>query len=188
MKKTMTMMMVALMGLFLLGSCDQKGRAIEKLEKYTYELETNGPNYDQQQWEKSKQEYKDIRAQLEGLDLTESEQRTVSDLKQRIAMTVAKTKFKDTFSELGDLGNYLKSAASGLIEQLGNTTVDLEQTLGNTMVDLMNELGIGSGTADSLGVKAGELRAGLDTLKQSMKRELDKAKEELQRALQDAFK
>ena len=55
-------------------------------------------------------------------------------------------------------------------------------------VDLMNELGIGSGTADSLGVKAGELRAGLDTLKQSMKRELDKAKEELQRALQDAFK
>lgn len=188
MKKTIVMMMVALMGVFLLGSCDQKGRAIKNLEQYTYELETNGQNYSKEQWEKSKQEYKDIRAQLEGVELTESEQRTVSDLKQRIAMTVAKTKFKDTFSELGDLGNYLKSAASGLIEQLGNTTVDLEQTLGSTMVDLLNGLGIGSGTADSLGVKASELKAGLDTLKQSMKKEFDKAKDELQQALQDAFK
>lgn len=187
MKKTL-MMMVAVMGLFLLGSCDQKGRAIERLEQYTYELETNGSKYDKQQWEKSKQEYKDIRAQLDGMELTESEQRTVSDLKQRIAMTIAKTKFTDTFKELGDLGNYLKSATSGLIQQLGNTTLDLEQTLGSTMADLLSGLGIGSGASDSLGVMAGELKEGLDSMKQSMKKEFDKAKQELEQALGNAFK
>lgn len=187
MKRTIVMM-VAVMSLFLLGSCDQKGRAIERLEQYTYELETNGANYDKAQWEKAKQDYKDIRAQLEGMDLTESEQRTVSDLKQRIATTIAKTKFTDTFRDLGDLGNYLKAAASGLIQQLGNTTIDLEQTLGSTMADLLSGLGIGSGTSDSLGVMAGELKEGLDSMKQSMKKELDKAKQELEQALNNAFK
>lgn len=186
--KKMIVMMVAVMGLFLLGSCDQKGRAIERLEQYTYELETNGSKYDKEQWEKAKQEYKDIRTDLEGMDLTASEQRTVSDLKQRIAMTIAKTKFTDTFNELGDLGNYLKSAASGLIQQLGNSTIDLEQTLGNTMADLLSGLGIGSGTSDSLGVMAGELKEGLDSMKQSMKKEFDKARQELEQALNNAFK
>ncbi len=102
--------------MFLLTSCDKKQMAYDRLERFTEQLEKKSSDYDQAQWEKAAEEFKEICTEVDKYkaEYTKEQKKQIRKMKGKCAGIFAKSSIRDFLNDLQDLGDEIEGALDGL--------------------------------------------------------------------------
>lgn len=105
---------------FTLVSCSNKpkGNAVFDLLVLRTEIESNGYNYSQSEWECAFDRYTEICQRLEEMDLTYEERLEIDKVKGEIAGTVASFTVQDISNEVEDIVDEFFSYAEGFVNSI----------------------------------------------------------------------
>ena len=123
----MKKILVLLLGVFALVSCDPSEQAYRDLLSFTEDLEKNGATYTQEDWEKASFEYETIEQNMSKLSFTDEQLREIGKLKGRCAVQLTKYSIKKTQQ---DLSNFLLEAEGfmqSITEELDNVSSEVNQ-------------------------------------------------------------
>lgn len=90
MKSILSNIIVAMTMIIMLGSCATKQSAVNKLEKFSYELRDNGEYYSVADWKNAADEFIKIRRDIQKHDYTAEERKRIGELEGQCAGYVAK--------------------------------------------------------------------------------------------------
>lgn len=123
----MKKILVLLLGVFALVSCDPSEQAYRDLLSFTEDLEKNGATYTQEDWENASLEYEAIEQNMSKLNFTDEQLREIGKLKGRCAVQLTKYSIKKTQQ---DLSNFLLEAEGfmqSITEELDNVSSGVNQ-------------------------------------------------------------
>lgn len=123
----MKKILVLLLGVFALVSCDPSEQAYRDLLSFTEDLEQNGATYTQEDWENASLEYEAIEQKMSQLKFTDEQLREIGKLKGRCAVQLTKYSIKKTQQ---DLSNFLLEAEGfmqSITEELDNVSSEFNQ-------------------------------------------------------------
>lgn len=120
MKSTIASLMMVLMSLFSLSSCQTKQSALSQLENFSYELRDNSEYYNLDDWKKAANQFQKIRNNINKHDYTSAERKQIGQLEGKCAgYFVTGVKNKVTNGLLG-----IGSAINGVIEGILNSVAE----------------------------------------------------------------
>lgn len=120
MKSTIASLMMVLMSLLSLSSCQTKQSALSQLENFSYELRDNSEYYNLDDWKKAANQFQKIRNNINKHDYTSAERKQIGQLEGKCAgYFVTGVKNKVTNGLLG-----IGSAINGVIEGILNSVAE----------------------------------------------------------------
>lgn len=120
MKSTIASLMMVLMSLLSLSSCQTKQSALSQLENFSYELRDNSEYYNLDDWKKAANQFQKIRNNINKHDYTFAERKQIGQLEGKCAgYFVTGVKNKVTNGLLG-----IGSEINGVIEGILNSVAE----------------------------------------------------------------
>lgn len=108
-----------LLCLLILGACStQEQKNISELEKFTTELQENSPNYTNEEWSASMDEFQILTQSIENGRYTPEERRELGRLKGKCLGIYAKHSRQILESEIEGIATELEGAFDGFMEIL----------------------------------------------------------------------
>lgn len=90
MRRQVFNVIIATLMMFMISSCATKQSAVNRLEKFSYELRDNGEYYSVGDWKKAADEFIKIRRDIQKHDYTQEERQRIGELEGQCAGYVAK--------------------------------------------------------------------------------------------------
>lgn len=132
-KKEPLMRKYLLLALFAIGimgfqSCQSKQGRIDDLKDFVEEIQKDGKDYSQEQWEKANEEFSQLLDKINSYeDLSEDELKEVAKLQGQYAATVFKNSGKAIMEQMEKAGAVLDGFFEGIDQGLDNNEEDENQ-------------------------------------------------------------
>lgn len=123
----MRKILILLVGIISLASCNPSEQAYRDLEAFTESLELNCATFTQEDWENAALEYDAIEQNISMQSYTDEQRREIGKLKGRCAVQLTKYSIKKTQQ---DLSNFLLEAEGfmqSITEELDNVSSEVNQ-------------------------------------------------------------
>ncbi len=118
MKSTIASLMMVLMSLLSMSSCQTKQSALSQLENFSYELRDNSEYYNLADWKKAANQFQKIRNNINKHDYTSAERKQIGQLEGKCAgYFVTGVKNKVTNGLLG-IGSEIKGVIEGILNSV----------------------------------------------------------------------
>lgn len=118
MKSTIASLMMVLMSLLSLSSCQTKLSALSQLENFSYELRDNSDYYNLDDWKKAANQFQKIRNNINKHNYTSAERKQIGQLEGKCAgYFVTGVKNKVTNGLLG-IGSEIKGVVEGILNSV----------------------------------------------------------------------
>lgn len=112
MRKSVLSTLAFVIALFVITSCTTKQGAINKLERFSYELRDNGRYYSFRDWENAAERFSDIRKSLNKYNYTGEQRHRIGELQGKCAGYV----YEGLKGRIKDYGEELNGMLEGLME------------------------------------------------------------------------
>lgn len=127
--KVKTMMVAVAMALcfsIALSSCSTKMQAINRLEKFSYELRDNSQYYSVDDWKEAGEEFLDIRREIKKheFDYTSEQKKKIGVLEGKCAGYMAKGVKNGIVDKVKGFGNELNGILQGILNAITDFTDD----------------------------------------------------------------
>ena len=107
----------AVMSMGLLSSCATKERAINRLEKFSYELRDHSAYYTVDEWKQAAETFVDIRKDISKheMDYTAEQKKKIGVLEGKCAGYMAKGAKEGIFDKIKGFGNEIEGILQGIL-------------------------------------------------------------------------
>ena len=120
-KQIIILVAVVLMGLTtFLTSCSTKMHAVNKLERFSYELRDHSANYSVREWEEAAQRFVEIRKEISKheLDYTPEQKARIGELEGKCAGYMARGMKQGFFDKVTGVAKEIKGILKGILNAI----------------------------------------------------------------------
>lgn len=116
-KKLLAVALSAVVATGLLSSCATKERAINRLEKFSYELRDHSQYYTVDEWKEAAEKFVDIRKDISKheMDYTAEQKKKIGVLEGKCAGYMAKGAKEGLFDKIKGVGNEINGILQGIL-------------------------------------------------------------------------
>ncbi|MBR1463665.1 MAG: hypothetical protein IJ604_09900 [Prevotella sp.] len=113
-------MMMAAATTTMLSSCATKERAINRLERFSYELRDHSAYYDLDDWKKAAEKFVDIRKDISKheLEYTSEQKARIGKLEGKCAGYMSKGAKEGIFDKIKGFGNEINGILKGILNSI----------------------------------------------------------------------
>lgn len=111
-----------IMAAFLLSfmACQNAETPVNRLSSLANQIEENGENYTEQDWEDIAVEYEQIKEELSEYEYSDEELKEIGRLKGKISAMMAKEALRDFSRELENMGKQIEGGIDGFLEEMNS--------------------------------------------------------------------
>ena len=117
-KSKMASMVLVMVAMMFLSSCQTKQSALTQLENFSYELRDNGEYYNIDDWKKTGYQFQKIRNNLSKHDYTPAERKKIGQLEGQCAGYFATGVKKKVTNGLLGIGSEIKGMIEGILNSI----------------------------------------------------------------------
>lgn len=122
MRRQVTIFMASILILFamMLSSCSTKMHAVNKLERFSYELRDHSASYTPREWEDAALRFVEIRKEISKheLDYTPEQKARIGQLEGQCAGYMAKGMKQGVFDKVKGVANEIKGILKGILNAI----------------------------------------------------------------------
>ena len=122
MRRQVTIFMASILILFamMLSSCSTKMHAVNKLERFSYELRDHSASYTPREWEDAAVRFVEIRKEISKheLDYTPEQKARIGQLEGQCAGYMAKGMKQGVFDKVKGVANEIKGILKGILNAI----------------------------------------------------------------------